>query len=82
MLVRRTIMMQLDAIYIGDSIRRIRKKHGLTQMEASEGIGINYIQYSRIESGTRGLNLKNLYRMMEFYKVDANTLLGLKEVLS
>ena len=42
---------------IGENLKRLRKKKGLTQEVLSEMVGISRPLYTQIERGTRTLNL-------------------------
>ena len=45
---------------VGNKLRRIREKRGLTQMEAC-GLEISLRSYQRHENGQVGMTFKNLY---------------------
>jgi transcriptional regulator with XRE-family HTH domain len=71
---------QLNLIAIGDNIRNLRTQRGMTQLDVVLALEISYTHYARIEQGVRGMSLKMLYALMKFFDVDANTILGIKEV--
>jgi transcriptional regulator with XRE-family HTH domain len=71
---------QLNMIAIGDNIRNLRTQRGMTQLDVVLALEISYTHYARIEQGVRGMSLKMLYALMNFFEVDANTILGIKEV--
>jgi transcriptional regulator with XRE-family HTH domain len=71
---------QLNLITIGDNIRNLRTQRGMTQLDVVLALEISYTHYARIEQGVRGMSLKMLYSLMKFFDVDANTILGIKEV--
>lgn len=66
-----------DPIIIGDSLRKLREKKKLTQMDVVQALGMSYCHYARIEEGVRGMSINMLFKLMEFFQTDANTILGI-----
>lgn len=71
--------MLYDNLGVGDSIRYLRKKQYLTQVEMAEKLDISVIHYSQIEQGRHKMSIDLLYKMMTVFCVDANTVLGIKQ---
>jgi transcriptional regulator with XRE-family HTH domain len=69
--------MQYDGFTVGPRIRDLRRKSDYTLEELSEKTGISTSTIKRIEQGNRPLSMKNLYSIMEAFKVDANTVLSI-----
>lgn len=69
---------KMDTFVIGNKLRDLREARGLTQMEVILALGISYNHYAKIEEGMRGMSLKMLFMLMNFFETDANTILGIK----
>jgi len=48
----------------------------MTQMKAAEKMDMSLCHYARIEEGSKGMSIQMLFRFINFYKTDANTILG------
>lgn len=68
-----------DPIIIGDSLRKLRENRKMTQMDVVHALEVSYCHYARIEEGVRGMSIKMIFKLMDFYETDANTILGLNE---
>lgn len=55
---------------IGKKLRYLRIENNLTQEEVSFSVKISRDHLSNIENGKYPINLKNLYKLSCFYKVD------------
>ena len=62
---------------IGEKIKDLRNQNGLTQQELAEALEVSHSYYSRLEEGRRGMTLKTLYRLVDYYDTDANTILNI-----
>jgi transcriptional regulator with XRE-family HTH domain len=71
--------MQYDGYKIGPILRNLRTSRHISVETLSEKTGISTSAIKQIEQGGRNLSMKNLYRMMDVYEVDANTILDVKE---
>lgn len=60
----------------GDRIKRLREERGLSQLELAERVGINNSVLSRIESGKRPIEDKELNLFADFFEVSGDYLLG------
>ncbi|MEK4732836.1 helix-turn-helix domain-containing protein [Paenibacillus sp. FSL L8-0641] len=60
----------------GDRIKLLREERGLSQLELAERIGINNSVLSRIESGKRAIEDKELNVFADFFEVSGDYLLG------
>ncbi len=67
----------IDKYKIGNKLRDLREKKNVTQLQVVEALGISYNHYAKIEEGMRGMSLKMLFKLMNYYETDANTILGL-----
>ena len=45
-------------------------------MEVAEEVDMSLCHYARIEEDSNGLSIQMLFRFVNFYKTDANTILG------
>ena len=59
------------------NIKNIRKKRNITQIKASELLGIKHHTYQNYENGKREPNIKTLIQLANFYKVSIDELLGI-----
>lgn len=64
------------AEHFRQKIKTARLEAGYTQQEVSEATGIPRSTISRIESGTRQPELENLCKLIDFYEVSADWILG------
>ena len=68
--------MKYEGYKIGPVIRDIRKDKGLLIEEVAAKTGISVSTLGQVEQG-RNFSMKNLYRLMEVYETDANSLLAI-----
>lgn len=61
----------------GERIRRLRERHGWTQLELAAKMNINNSVLSRIESGKRPIEDELLIRFAEVFDTSADDLLGI-----
>lgn len=66
----------LNLVQIGNNLRKMRENRNLTQLQVVDALGVSYCHYARIEEGVRGMSLKMLFQLMDFFDTDANTILG------
>lgn len=66
-----------DPIRIGDNLRKLREDRRLTQLQVVDVLGISYCHYARLEEGVRCMSMKMFFELMNFYRTDANTILGI-----
>ena len=64
------------AEHFKDKIKAARKNAGYTQQQVTEITGIPRATISRLESGTREPNLETLGKLIDFYEVSADWILG------
>ena len=55
---------------LGEKVKLIRKRRGLNQDDLAEVLELSRSQISNLESGRRNLNLKQLEKLCEYFKVD------------
>lgn len=70
--------MKYEGYKIGPVIRDIRKNKGFLIEEVASKTGISVSTLGQVEQGGRNLSMKNLYRLMDIYETDANTLLAIE----
>ena len=56
--------------------KELRKKHGYTQQDVADHIGIDRVAYARYEGGSRTPPLQNLILMANLYNVSIDYLVG------
>lgn len=59
-----------------DRLRSLRKKRGLSQVEAAKRMGIARTTYSNYEAGNREPDIDTLIEMANFYEVSVDYLVG------
>ena len=69
------IHMKYDMKQIGDRIRQLRMKRGLTQEKAAEALEIDRSFYSRIESGKKGCSVDLFIQLSALYDVSLDYLI-------
>lgn len=69
--------LEYNPFLIGEKIGELRSKKKVSQITAAEMLDVSSVHYARIESGSRGMSLQLLFRIMEYYDTDANTILGI-----
>lgn len=57
-------------------LRDVRKKHGLTQAQVAEFLGITPNAYNQYENGKRDIPTDSLIALSELYKCSTDELLG------
>ncbi|MBR2256826.1 MAG: helix-turn-helix transcriptional regulator [Blautia sp.] len=59
--------------YIGDVIRKERKKQGLTQQQMADKLGIKRGAYSQYETGKNSISMEMWYRVALILNIDLYT---------
>jgi transcriptional regulator with XRE-family HTH domain len=59
---------------LGVAMRELRKRSGLTQVEAAERVGIRSTFVSQIENGARGMRWHTLLALLDAYNADLEDL--------
>ncbi len=55
---------------LGEKVKLLRKRRKLNQDDLAEILSLSRSQISNLESGRRNLNLKQLEKLCEYFKVD------------
>ena len=71
--------MQYDGNVVGTILRNLRNENNLTLEEMSEETGISVSSIKQYEQGGRQISIRNLYVLIDFFGVDANTILNVTE---
>lgn len=71
--------MKYDGYVVGPILRKLREDRGYSLTRLSEVTGLSVSTLIQMEQGGRNLSMKSLYVLMELYKVDANTILGINK---
>lgn len=61
---------------MGETIKRLRERDNLTQIELADLIGVNPVTLSRYETGDRKPKIDKLEKMAEVFGVTVNYLRG------
>ena len=67
----------VDTFKLGNRLRELRENIHATQQELAEALEVSHSYYSSLEEGRRGMTLKTLYRLVDYYDTDANTILNI-----
>lgn len=68
--------MKYDGCIVGSILRNLRKEKELTVEKMSGDTGISVSAIKQYEQGGRQISIKNLYVLIDFFGVDANTILN------
>jgi transcriptional regulator with XRE-family HTH domain len=60
---------------LGEKLYTLRKRHGLTQMQLADLLGINYNHVGKMERGERSPSLETLFKLMQVFHVSCDQLL-------
>ena len=71
--------MKYEGYKIGPVIRDIRKDKGLLIEALAAELGISESTIKKYENGERALSITNLFKIIDYFKVDANTILNVAE---
>lgn len=71
----------VDSVF-QERFSNLMKERGITQAEASDGIGVTRQAISLYATGKRTPDINSLYRICDFFKVSADYFLGLSDVRS
>ena len=71
--------MKYDGCVVGSILRNLRKENGLTVEKMSDDTGISVSSIKQYEQGGRQISIKNLYVLIDFFGVDANTILNVSD---
>ena len=58
------------AIFLGDRLRELRLRHGLTQEQAAALCGMEYKYYQMVEWGRKNLRLDTIARLASAYHLE------------
>ncbi len=59
-----------------EKLKKAREEAGYTQKQIEELLGISQPMLSRIEKGIREPSIENLCKLIDFYEVNADWILG------
>jgi len=62
-------------VIVGQNIKRLRTRIGLSQEQLAEAAGIHRTYVSSVERGERNLSVTNIYRLAQALNVDPRELL-------
>lgn len=71
----------VDSVF-QERFSNLMKERGITQAEASDGIGVTRQAISLYATGKRTPDINSLYKIADFFKVSTDYLLGLSDVQS
>jgi transcriptional regulator with XRE-family HTH domain len=59
--------------YIGERLKEIRKKHGLTQEDLAQRLDISFQQIQKYENGKNRISFSKLYELSDYLKVSMDS---------
>lgn len=71
--------LKYEGYEVGPILRKLREDRGYSLTQLSGATGLSVSTLIQMEQGGRNLSMKSLYVLMELYKVDANTILGINK---
>ena len=71
--------MKYDGYQVGIVIKSLRIQRNLTKEALATELGISESTIKKYENGERALSITNLFKIIDYFKVDANTMLNVAE---
>lgn len=71
--------MKYDGYQVGIVIKSLRIQRNLTKEALAAELGISVSTIKKYENGERALSITNLFKIIDYFKVDANTILNVAE---
>ena len=68
--------MKYDGCAVGSILRKLRNDRNVTLEQMSGDTGISVSAIKQYEQGGRQISIRNLYVLIDFFGVDANTILN------
>ena len=68
--------MKYDGYQVGIVIKSLRIQRNLTKEALAAELGISVSTIKKYENGERALSITNLFKIIDYFKVDANTILN------
>ena len=65
---------------ISERLRELRKERKLSQSEVAEMLSLSLTAYNRYELGSAEPNIANMIKLIKFYDVSADYLVGLTDI--
>ena len=72
--------MKYDGYQVGIVIKSLRIQRNLTKEALATELGISESTIKKYENGERALSITNLFKIIDYFKVDANTILNVAAV--
>ena len=72
------VKMKYNKLAVGDKLKEIRTKLNISPGEAGDMVDCSESHIRQLERGCRNLTVNMLYKFIEAYDTDANTILGIK----
>lgn len=71
--------MKYDGYQVGIVIKSLQIQRKLTKEGLAAELGISESTIKKYENGERALSITNLFKIIDYFKVDANTILNVAE---
>lgn len=69
--------MKYQGYVVGETVRKLRHASHYTVDDVAELTGISVSSLNKLECGSRRLTMTTMYRLMDTYNCDANTILNI-----
>jgi len=63
-----------DYVAIGESLRVLRRRAGLTQAQAADLVGVRNTYISQVERGSKGVSVRTMLKLLRAYSADLQAL--------
>jgi transcriptional regulator with XRE-family HTH domain len=59
---------------VGEALRVLRRRAGLTQAQAADLVGVRNTYVSQVERGSKGVSVRTMLKMLRAYSADLQAL--------
>jgi XRE family transcriptional regulator, fatty acid utilization regulator len=59
---------------VGEALRVLRRRAGLTQAQAADQVGVRNTYISQVERGSKGVSVRTMLKLLRVYSADLQAL--------
>mgnify|MGYP001481680006 CR=1 FL=1 len=63
-----------DYTAVGEALRVLRRRAGLTQAQAADLVGVRNTYISQVERGSKGVSVRTMLKLLRVYSADLQAL--------
>jgi transcriptional regulator with XRE-family HTH domain len=63
-----------DYTAVGEALRVLRRRAGLTQAQAADQVGVRNTYISQVERGSKGVSVRTMLKLLRVYSADLQAL--------